>query len=375
MNMLSSAIERSIDGICKGLNDGIIEHDRLSVFPKEKWEDLSNLGLFGLFADLSLGGSGIGTKDAIKVLEYLGFRCEDGGLLFSAITQLVAVQIPLIKYGTQIQKIEFLPTLVSGQQIGAHCISEPGSGSDAFAMKTSAVIDGDDFVLNGSKTFVTNGPIANIFVVYAVTNPEKPAFGRMSAFLVKKEDLGFSVGSPIEKMGLRTSPFSEVFFNDCRLPADRVIGRVGRGLGIMDTAINFEIICIAAVQVGEIKRLLNRVVLYSKERKQFGEAIGQFQSISHKIADIKIKLELASTYLDKIIASLNEGAVSKISISVAKTFISEAYEQTARDAIQIFGGSGYTTAIGIEKSLRDAVAASIYSGTNQIHRNIIYSLL
>lgn len=253
-------------------------------------------------------------------------------------------------------------------------MSEPDSGSDAYALRTKAKRKGDGYVLDGSKTFVTNAPVADVTLVFANANPERGMWG-ISAFMVDKGTPGLQIGAPITKMGLRTSPMAEVFLRDCYVPEENRLGAEGVGAKIFDHSMEWERACILACQIGAMERQLERTIAYARERKQFGQAIGKFQSVANRIVDMKVRLETARMILYKVAWLKKEGKQAKMEAALAKLYLGEAYVQSSLDAIRVHGGYGYMTEFEIERGLRDAVGGTLYSGTSDIQRNIIARLM
>ena len=351
-----------------------LEADEQGSFSGDKWKAVQSSGILGLpFAD-EFGGLEQDLVTTMYVLEGLGLGCRDGGLSFSVTTTMCSVGVPLQRFGSPALKEKYLPRIVAGDAIGAHAISEPRGGSDALQMITKAHRDGDDFVLHGSKSFVSNGPIADLLMVYARTHPAGGALG-VTAFLVEKDTPGLTVGKPIKKMGLRTSPLSELFFDECRVPAANVVGRVGGGYLVLDHVMKREVLFSFVVNVGEMQHRLDRCIEYAKTRTAFGETIGSFQSVANKIVDMKIKLETARKWLYDAAGKLERGDDVTADLAIAKLLTSEANVASGLSAVQIFGGNGYMTEYGLEKDLRNAVAGTIYSGTNEIQYNRIASTL
>lgn len=280
--------------------------------------------------------------------------------------------MPIQRFGTEEQKQRYLPGLCNGSLIGVQGMTEPGSGSDAFALKTTAVQRGDAYILNGSKTFITNGPIADVFVVFASTSPSAGALG-ISAFLVESDNPGLERGKAFSKMGLRTSPMSELFFDDCEVPATSMLGKPGNGMAIFNHSIDWERGFILASAVGAMQRHLEMAIDHARTREQFGQPIAKFQAVSHRIVDMKMRLEAARSFLYQAgWAKLREeGANTPTESALAKLYISEAWVQSGLDLLQILGGSGYMTETEVEREVRDSLASRIYSGTSDIQRNII----
>jgi len=304
----------------------------------------------------------------------LGYACKDSGLLFAINSHIWTCENPIWKFGTEQQKKRYLPDLCRGKRIGGHAMTEPDSGSDAFNMKTGAVKKGDRYILNGSKMFITNAPIADLLLVFAATDKTK-GFAGISAFLVEKGFPGFSVGKPLDMMGLRTSPIGEVVLEDCEVPEENLLGKEGGAAAIFNSEMEWERSCLFATHLGAMESELEGCVQYAKERHQFGSPIGKFQSVSHKIADMKVRIELSRLILYKVATMKARGQRAPIESAIAKLFISESYVATSLDALQIHGAYGYTTEFDIERNLRDSIAGKIYSGTSEIQRNIIASFL
>ncbi|WTO37621.1 acyl-CoA dehydrogenase family protein [Streptomyces achromogenes] len=355
------------------LNRDIDEWDARAEFPWDKWKAVQRSGLLTVPFEPRYGGRGAGLTDTMRALEGFGRTCRDAGLGFSASTQIVSVGVPLQAFGSEELKARFLPGIVAGDLVTAHAITERDNGSDALNISTTAVRDGDDYVIDGGKMFITNAPIADLFLLYVRTGAPGP-FG-LSVFLVERDTPGLRVGEPLDKMGLRTSPLSEVTFEGLRVPAARRIGQEGAGFLILDHVMKREILFSFSLTLGEMEHRLERVVRFAKSRRQFGEPIGSFQGVAHRIADMKIAVETARKWLTDTGAKVAAGQDASLDVAATKTVVSEANKRTALDAVQIFGGQGYLTATGIERDVRNAVGGTIYSGTSEIQRNRIASLL
>jgi hypothetical protein len=358
----------------KELNLNVIENDRNAIFNQEGWIKCGKFGIQGLALPKAYGGKGKDPLTTVGALERLGYACRDNGLVFSISAHMLTVCMPLIAFGTEEQKRRFLPGLSTGELIGAQAMSERYSGSDAYALRTTATRKGDRYVLNGSKVFVTNGPIADVVVTFATVDKSKGASG-ISAFLVEKSFPGFSAAPTLEKMGLRSSPMAELFFDDCEVPEANLLGTEGAGSGIFTHAMMFERGCILAGAIGSMQRLLEMCIRHAKARKQFGQSIGKFQLVGGKIVDMKLRLETARYLLYHCAYQLCRGRMAIIEGALAKLHISDSWVQSCEDAIQIHGGYGYMTELQIERELRDSLASRIYAGTNEIQRNLVASLL
>src|SRR5205085_2823496 len=263
------ALRKSVEPYFERLSDGHVEDDANSVFPREKWELIRESGVIGLPLPIEWGGQGQDALTMVYVLEHLGYGCRDSGLLFTLATQMVSMAIPLHKFGSDELKDRYLRRLIDGSIISAHAISEPDAGSDATAMSTRAVEDGDSYVLNGKKAFCTSGPVADVITVYATTDPEAGATG-ISAFVVEAGTPGLRVGEPIPKMGLNTSPIGSLEFTDCRVPKENLIGKPGGSFFMLEHVMTWEILCIFIMMVGEMQRRLEQCIAFAKQRQQFG---------------------------------------------------------------------------------------------------------
>jgi alkylation response protein AidB-like acyl-CoA dehydrogenase len=355
----------------KELNDGIIERDRDQSFSRALWDHCGQMRLQGLPVPEEYGGSGLDPLTTAIALEAFGYGCRDSGLVFSLCAHLLSCVIPIWKYGNDEQKRRYLPGLCNGALIGVHAMTEPDSGSDAFSMTTKAQPDDAGFRINGTKTFISNGPIADVVIVFAVTNPDKGYYGGITAFLVEKGTPGFRASQKFEKMGLRTAPLGELVFDDVIVGADAVLGGLGGGSSIFTHAMDWERICLFASHVGTMERLLEKSVEYASTRKQFGQTIGKFEAVSHRVANMKMQLEAARLLVYKAASQLDKTKTVSLAASIAKLFVSESLLRSALDVVQIHGGYGYMVEFEVERALRDAVASTIYSGTSEMQRNII----
>jgi alkylation response protein AidB-like acyl-CoA dehydrogenase len=353
------------------LNEDLIERDEKGSFAREAWDRCATFGIQGLPVPEEYGGSGADPLTIVVAMEALGYGCRDNGLLFSLNAQMWSCEVPLVRSGTDEQKRRFLPGLCDGSLVGVQAMSEPGSGSDAFSLTTRAEVRGDGYVLNGSKTFITNAPIADVLVVFASTDPGQGPAG-ITAFLVERGTSGLEVGNPLHKMGLRTSPMAEVFFTDCHVPSENLLGRPGAGMALFNASMEWERSCILATAVGTMQRQLERCVAYARGRKQFGRAIGKFQAVSHTIAEMKVRLETSRLLLYRLgwLRSTRQ-RVSPMEAAMVKLHISECFVRSSLDALQIHGGYGFMTEYELERDVRDALGGRIYSGTSEIQRNII----
>ena len=359
-----------IEFATRELNDDVAQRDVAKGFSRDSWKKCAEFGLTGLPVSVEYGGQGADAMTIAIALEALGYGCRDNGLIFSLNAQMWSAEVPIARFGTADQKARWLKGMCDGSIIGVQAMTEPGSGSDAFALSTTAVAQGDHLVLNGSKTFITNAPVADIFVVFASTDRSKGWAG-LSAVLVEAGTPGLSVSEPFDKMGLRTSPMSELHFDDCRVPAANLLGRPGSGMAVFDHSMDSERSFILASAVGTMQRELEQCIAHAKTRRQFGTHIGSFQAVAHRIVDMKVRLEAARMLVYRMAWLKSVGRPAKLESSIVKLYLAESWVQSSLDQIQIHGAYGYITESGLERDLRDAVASRIYSGTSEIQKNLI----
>jgi alkylation response protein AidB-like acyl-CoA dehydrogenase len=353
------------------LNQDLIERDREQRFTRELWLKCAQIGMQGLPVPEEFGGSGIDPLGCAMALEAFGYGCQDGGLTFSLSAHLLACVVPVWLHSDEVQKRKYLPGLCDGTLIGAHAITEPDSGSDSFAMRTRAERVGDGWRINGAKTFISNGPLADVAVVFAVTDASKGFHGGVTAFLVESATPGFSAGAKMEKMGLRTSPVGELVFQDVLVSAEAVLGSVGGGAAVFATAMDWERILLVAGHLGIMQRLLESSIAYARTRGQFNQKIGKFQAVAHKIADMKVQLEAAQLLTYRSAWRLANTRNASLDAAISKLFVSESLVKAALDTVQIHGGYGFMVEYQVERALRDAIGSTIYSGTSEMQRNII----
>jgi alkylation response protein AidB-like acyl-CoA dehydrogenase len=352
------------------LNEDVADRDKNAAFPHEAWQRCAAFGLQGLPVPREYGGAGVDATSIMVALEALGYACTDNGLIFSLNAQMWACETPIAKFGSEEQKQRYLPVLCDGSLIAAHGMSEPGSGSDAFSLTTTAARRGDTFVLDGAKTFVTNAPVSDLFIVFASTDRGR-GFAGLSAFLVERAAPGLTVGAPLSKMGLRTSPMSELFFDGCEVPAGQMLGEPGAGMAIFNSSMRWERSCILASTVGTMQRQLERCVEYARERKQFGQPIGGFQAVSHKLVDMRLRIETSRLLLYRLGWLLDHGKPATLESALTKLYLSDCFVRSSLDAVQIHGGYGYMTEYELEREVRDALGSRLYSGTSEIQYNIV----
>ena len=357
--------------------------ERLAIRPKQAteeerrrqaWEACADFGLLGLSIPSEHGGMGLDALTTAHVLEAFGRGYEDAGLLFSASAHLFACAMPIAEHASTGLKERLLPGLATGELVGANAITEADAGSDVFALATTARPDGDHFVIDGVKSYVTNAPMADVFLVYAVTNKAHGYMG-ISAFVVPRDTPGLVVGMPFDTMGLDSAPIAPVYFEGCRVSADAVVGAEGQGALIFTRSMGWERACLFALYLGVMDRQLEVAVEHARTRKQANKAIGKHQAVSHRIADMKLRLEAARLLLYRACWVHGSERDATLEIALSKLAVSEAAVESGLDLIRIHGGLGVMTESGVERGLRDAIPATIFSGTSEIQRNIVASRL
>lgn len=348
----------------------MIERDRSATFDRDGWKRCAEFGVLGMPIPQEFGGLGLGLSELLAVMEGLGRGMRDQGLLFSLNAHLWTNSIPILRYGNESQKAKYLEPLCDGSLIGANAASEPDAGSDIFSMRTRARREGDHYVLSGTKTFVTNATVADVFVAYATVNPALGATG-ITAFIIERDTPGLVIDRTLDKMGLRTSPMAQVVFDGCRIPVEQRLGREGRGVLIFECSMEWERGCILASCLGVMRRQLDECIEYARTRKQFGKAIGKNQSVANRIVDMKVRLETCRPLVYRIGALKDANQDATVEAALAKLHVSESFVKSCLDAVQVFGGYGYMTDMQIERDLRDSVGSTLYSGTSEIQRNII----
>lgn len=361
-----------VDFAAEVVAPGSHERDVEGRFDRSVWTKLGDFGLLGLPLPEEHGGSGADIVTTCLALEALSEGGGDAGLGLSVGAHVTIGAVPIWLHGNEEQKRKYLPKLATGEWIGAMAITEPEAGSDAASIKCRARRDGDEWVLNGSKIFITNGSIADTVIVMAVTDPDAGSGGGVSAFIVERDMKGFSVGRDLDKMGTRSSPLSLLHFDDCRVPHANLLGAEGSALwAIAFECFDWERTVMIASSIGGMKASLDAAVAYAKERVAFGKPIGHQQAIQHKLADMKAQLDAARLLLYRAAWLKQEGLPHQTEASVAKLFVAEAAMHNAVEATQIFGGYGYIKDYPIERSMRDAKLISIGGGTSEIQKMII----
>ncbi|MEU1816325.1 L-prolyl-[peptidyl-carrier protein] dehydrogenase [Streptomyces roseifaciens] len=349
----------------RDLGDGTAAYDPEEF--RRRWQLAGKQGIVGASVPAAYGGSGLDAVTTAALMEALGYGCADQGFAFSVAAHLFAAVMPVTEFGTEEQKQRWLPPLASGEAIAAHAITEPHAGSDALNLQTRAVRQGDAYVIDGSKCFTTNSPVADVFVLQAATSPGGGFFG-LTTFLVEADTPGLTVGPRYDKVGLRGSPMADVHLADCVVPAANVLGEEGAGASIFSSSMKWERTCLFATYAGAMQRVLESTVDYAREREQFGSAIGGFQAVSHRLVDMTIRLESARLLLYKAACGLAAGSDDEVAPALAKIAVSEAAVQLGLDAVQLRGALGILGGEA-ETFLRDALPSRIFSGTNEIQKN------
>jgi hypothetical protein len=352
------------------LNEDVLARDRSGTFSRDAWQKCAEIGLLGLPVASDYGGQGADFLTTMLALETLGHACTDNGLIFSLNAQMWACQTPIEYFGREEQKQRYLPQLCDGSLIAAHGMSEPDSGSDAFAMRTTAVEQDGSYVLNGTKTFASNAPESNLFLVFATTDPAG-RFATLCAFLIERGTSGLTVGQPISKMGLRTSPMSELFLENCEVGSEQMLGAPGAGMAIFNHSMLYERSCILASTVGTMRRQLERSLEYARQRKQFGQPIGSFQAISRMLVDMRLRLDTGRLLLYHLGWLLDQQKPATLESALTKLYLSESFVQSSLEALQIHGGYGFMSEYELERDVRDAIGSRLYSGTSEIQYNIV----
>ena len=338
-------------------------------FPREQlWKAMGELGLHGITVEEEWGGLGLGYLDHVIAVEEVSRASASLGLSYGAHSNLCVNQIR--RWGNDEQKAKYLPGLISGEHVGSLAMSEAGAGSDVVSMKLRADAAQGGYVLNGTKFWITNATYADTLVVYAKSAPEAGSRG-ITAFLIEKDDEGFSIGQKIDKMGMRGSPTAELVFNDCFIPEERIMGPLHGGVGVLMSGLDYERVVLAGLQLGIMKACLDTVIPYLRERKQFGKPIGTFQLMQAKVADMYVALQSARAYTYAVAKSCDAGQTTRFDAAGAILLASENAFRVAGEAVQALGGAGYTKDWPVERYLRDAKLLDIGAGTNEIRRMLI----
>jgi isovaleryl-CoA dehydrogenase len=344
------------------------EIDRTNKFPRDLWPQMGALGLLGVTVEEDYGGSGLGYLEHCVAMEEISRASASVGLSYGAHSNLCVNQIR--RNGSEEQKKKYLPKLISGEDVGALAMSEPGSGSDVVSMRTRADKKGDRYVLNGSKMWITNGPEADTLVVYAKTDPNAGPRG-ITAFLIEKGMKGFSTAQKLDKLGMRGSDTCELVFSDCEVPEENVLGKVGHGVNVLMSGLDYERVVLAAGPLGIMQACLDVVMPYVHERRQFGQPIGEFQIMQAKIADMYVTMNAAKSYVYAVARACDDGRTTREDAAGAILYAAENATKIALDAIQCLGGNGYINEFPTGRLLRDAKLYEIGAGTSEIRRMLI----
>lgn len=345
-----------------------------SGFDETGWKALAEFGALGLCVPEEYGGMGLDALSTAHVFEGLGFGCADRGLLFAAAAQLFACITPLVEHGSAALKSEFLPDLIAGNCIVGNAITEPDAGSDTSGLASHARRDGDHYVLNADKSYVTNGPVADFFLVYAVSDKNAGHLG-ISAFFVERDRAGVTVGPAFEKLGLCSALVGALYLNDCRVPKEFLVGGEGHGTRLFAGSMKWERACLFAIFIGAMEKQLDDCIEYARERRQFGVPISSKQAVSHRIVDMKLQLEAARLLLYRACWLADRGEDATLEISLSKLAVSEAAIRSGLDAIMLHGGLGFAKDSGVGELMLDGIGSAIFSGTSDIQRVIIASRL
>ena len=346
--------------------------DENEQFPEETVAKMAKSGFLGIPIPKEYGGQGCNPLTYIMCVEELSKVCGTTGVIVSAHTSLC--MDPILTFGTEEQKKKYLPDLASGKKLGAFGLTEPGAGTDAQGQQTKAVLDGDEWVLNGSKCFITNGKYADVYIIIAVTGTVEKR-GRkqkeISSFIVEKGTPGFSFGTKEKKMGIRGSATYELIFEDCRIPKENLLGKKGKGFGIAMHTLDGGRIGIASQALGLAEGALERTIEYVKERKQFGRTIGQFQNTQFQLADMATKVEAAKNLVYKAAMAKATQKTYSVEAAMAKLYAAEVAMEVTTKAVQLHGGYGYIREYEVERMMRDAKITEIYEGTSEVQRMVI----
>lgn len=360
------------DSVIKFVNDEIspraAEIDKSNQFPDDLWKKMGDIGLLGITADEEYGGAGMGYLEHVIVMEEVSRGSASIGLSYGAHSNLCVNQIN--RCGSHQQKQKYLPKLISGEHVGALAMSEANAGSDVMSMQLSAVAKGDVFVLNGCKMWITNGPDANVLIVYAITNKQAGSNG-ISAFIIENNFPGFSTAQKLDKLGMRGSNTCELVFEDCEVPKENVLGELDQGAKVLMNGLNYERVILAAGPVGIMQACMDIAIPYLHQRNQFGKAIGEFQLMQGKIADMYTTLNACRSYLYTVATACDQGEISNQDAAGVILYTSERATQMALQAIQCLGGNGYINEYPSGRLLRDAKLYEIGAGTSEIRRMLI----
>ncbi|WP_022962508.1 isovaleryl-CoA dehydrogenase [Halopseudomonas pelagia] len=362
-------LREQLQGFCRAeLAPRAAQIDRDNLFPEDMWLRFGDMGLLGITVAEEFGGAGLGYLAHVVAIEEISRASASVGLSYGAHSNLCVNQIN--RNGTPAQKARYLPGLISGEHIGALAMSEPNAGSDVVSMKLRAEKKGDRYLLNGTKMWITNGPDAHVYVIYAKTEPDKGAHG-ISAFIVERDWAGFSRGPKLDKLGMRGSNTCELIFDNVEVPAENILGDLNAGVKVLMSGLDYERVVLAGGPVGIMQACMDEVVPYIHDRKQFGQSIGEFQLIQGKVADMYTQLNASRAYLYAVAQACDRGEATRKDAAGVILYTAERATQMALDAIQILGGNGYINDYPTGRLLRDAKLYEIGAGTSEIRRMLI----
>lgn len=369
MDETLQALTEQVEAFCqKVIAPRASEIDQSNAFPRDLWPRMGELGLHGITVAEEYDGVNLGYLAHVLVMEQVSRASASVGLSYGAHSNLCINQIH--RHGTPDQKAKYLPDLVSGKHVGALAMSEPGAGSDVVSMRLTAVREGDHFVLNGNKMWITNGPDANTFVIYAKTDAAAGPKG-ISAFIVEAGTPGFSTAQKLDKLGMRGSSTCELVFDNCRVPQENLLGPLHGGVKVLMSGLDYERVVLAAGPLGIMQSCMDVVLPYVRERKQFGQAIGEFQLVQGKLADMYTRLASSRALVYSVASACDQGRTNRKDCAAAILFAAENATQMALDAIQLLGGNGYINEYPTGRLLRDAKLYEIGAGTSEIRRWLI----
>ncbi|MFC4856096.1 acyl-CoA dehydrogenase family protein [Actinophytocola glycyrrhizae] len=343
-------------------------------FPPQAWRRCAEFGIQGMPVPQRFGGQGADLVTTAMVFETLGHGSADNGLLFSLGAHLWSCALPILRFGTDEQRSRYLPGLCDGSLIGVQAVTEHGSGSDALAVSTTATPVPDGYVLDGAKTYITNAPVAGVFLVLAAL-ADRTGPSRLCAFVVDRDSPGLTVGEPVDKLGLKTSPMAEVYLSGCRVPASALLGEPGAGMTVFTTTIEWERGFIMASALGTMARQLDEAVTHAKGHRRFGRPIGQNQSVANRIVDMRVRLDSARLLVYQLAWLKDQGKRTPMESAIVKLAVSESLVDNSMAAMELFGAAGYMAGAPQERDVRDALASRFYSGTADIQRTIVARLL
>lgn len=356
------------------LNESLATREKDAFFSREDWEKCAEFGILGLNAPAEYGGQGHDIVTTIAILEALGYGCRDNGLPFGLNSQIWSIQAAIEEFGSDEQKSKYLRDMISGKSIGAFAITEAESGSDTYSMQARAKSVDGGYLLKAEKHYITHAPIADIAVIFASTDPDAGRWG-ISAFIVEDGTEGFGRGISRDKMGLKTSTFGELYLEDCFVPEENRLGPEGAGVSIFATSMESERGYILASQLGAMQRQLEEAIEFARDRRQFDQPIGRYQSVANRIVDMKLRVESCRLLLYKLAWLDSQGESLAMDAALTKLQLSESFIDSSLDAIRIHGARGYVQELGIERDLRDSIGGIIYSGTSDIQRNVVARML